>query len=152
MKYCYSGTESLWYGSCNRYVCRKGKCAADRPSRWTEVNPGRKQRCCSPSCLWSRHSFCILFYHFYVFLPSTDMVNWFFYLRVMLLRMSIIDVCGITIFLKLWFLFRINKVLRNYEFEIYCKWAYKTDILLKHSLLKVSLLIPIQLTWWREQL
>ena len=46
--------ESLWYGSWNRHVCRKGKCAADRPSRSTGVNPSRKQICCSPSCLWSQ--------------------------------------------------------------------------------------------------
>ena len=51
MEYCYSGTESLWYGSWNRHVCRKGKCAADRPSRSTGVNPSRMQRCCSMSCL-----------------------------------------------------------------------------------------------------
>ena len=54
MEYCYSGTESLWYGSWNRHVCRKGKFAADRHSRSTGVNPRRKQRCCSPSCLWSQ--------------------------------------------------------------------------------------------------
>ena len=54
MEYCYSGTERLWYGSWNRHVCRKGKCAADRHSRSTGVNPSRKQRCCSPSCLWSQ--------------------------------------------------------------------------------------------------
>ena len=36
------------------HFCRKGKCAADRPSRSTGVNPNRKQRCCSPSCLWSQ--------------------------------------------------------------------------------------------------
>ena len=54
MEYCYSGTESLWYGSWNRHVCRKGKCAADRHSRSTGVNPSRKQRCCSPSYLWSQ--------------------------------------------------------------------------------------------------
>ena len=54
MEYCYSGTESLWYGSWNRHVCRKGKFAADRHSRSTGVNPSRKQRCCSPSCLWSQ--------------------------------------------------------------------------------------------------
>ena len=54
MEYCYSGTERLWYGSWNRHVCRKGKFAADRHSRSTGVNPSRKQRCCSPSCLWSQ--------------------------------------------------------------------------------------------------
>ena len=54
MEYCYSGTESLWYGSWNRHVCRKGKCAADRHSRLTGVNPSRKQRCYSSSCLWSQ--------------------------------------------------------------------------------------------------
>ena len=54
MEYCYSGTESLWYGSWNRHVCRKGKFAADRHSRSTGVNPSRKQRCCSLSCLWSQ--------------------------------------------------------------------------------------------------
>ena len=54
MEYCYSGTESLWNVSWNRHVCRKGKCAADRPSRSTGVNPSRKQRCCSPSCPWSQ--------------------------------------------------------------------------------------------------
>ena len=50
-EYCCSGTESLWYGSWNRHVCRKGKFAADRHSRSTGINPSRKQRCCSPSCL-----------------------------------------------------------------------------------------------------
>ena len=54
MEYCYSGRESLWYGCWNRHVCRKGKCAADRHSRSTEVDPSSKQRCCSPSCLWSQ--------------------------------------------------------------------------------------------------
>ena len=54
MEYCYSGTEIFWYGSWNRHVCRKGKCAANRHSRKTGVNPSRKQRCCSPSCLWSQ--------------------------------------------------------------------------------------------------
>ena len=54
MEYCYSGTESLWYGSWNRHVCRKGKYTADRHSRSTRVNPSRKQRCCSPSSLWSQ--------------------------------------------------------------------------------------------------
>ena len=54
MEYCYSGTESLWYGSWNRHVCRKGKFAAARRSRSTGVNPSRKQRCCSLSCLWSQ--------------------------------------------------------------------------------------------------
>ena len=54
MEYCYSGTESLWYGSWNRHVCRKGKFAADRHSQSTGVNPSRKQRCCSPSCLLSQ--------------------------------------------------------------------------------------------------
>ena len=54
MQYCYSGTESLWYESWNRHVCRKGKCAADRHSRSTGVNPSRKQRYCFPSCLWSQ--------------------------------------------------------------------------------------------------
>ena len=52
MEYCYSGTELLWLGSWNRHVCRRGKCAADHPFRSTGVNPSRKQRCCSPSCLW----------------------------------------------------------------------------------------------------
>ena len=54
MECCCSGTESLWYGSWNRHVCRKGKCAADRPFRSTGVNPSRKQRCCSLSCFWSQ--------------------------------------------------------------------------------------------------
>ena len=45
MEYCYSGRESLWYGSWNRHVCRKGKFTADRHSRLTGVNPSRKQRC-----------------------------------------------------------------------------------------------------------
>ena len=54
MEYCYSGTESLWYGSWNRHVCQKGKYAADRHSRSTGVNQSKKQRCCSPSCLWSQ--------------------------------------------------------------------------------------------------
>ena len=44
------------------------------------------------------------------------------------LRMSATDICGITIFIKLWFLFRINIVLRNYESEIYCQ-SCKRDIL-----------------------
>ena len=54
MEYCYSETESLWYGSWNRHVCRKRKSAADRHSRSTGVDPSRYQRCCSPSCLWSQ--------------------------------------------------------------------------------------------------
>ena len=54
MEYCYSGTESLWYGSWNRHVCRKGKCAANLHSRSTGVNSSRKQRCCSQSFLWSQ--------------------------------------------------------------------------------------------------
>ena len=54
MEYCYSGTESLWYGRWNRHVCRKGKFAADRHSRSTGVNSSRKQRCCSPSCFLSQ--------------------------------------------------------------------------------------------------
>ena len=54
MEYCYSGTERLWYGSWNHHVCRKGKFAADRHSRSAGINPSRKQRCCSPSCLWSQ--------------------------------------------------------------------------------------------------
>ena len=54
MEYCYSGTESLWYGSWNRHVCRRGKFAADRHSRSIGVDQSRKQRCCSPSCLWSQ--------------------------------------------------------------------------------------------------
>ena len=29
MEYCYSGTESLWYRSWNRHVCRKENCKAD---------------------------------------------------------------------------------------------------------------------------
>ena len=63
MEYCFSWTESLWYGSWNRHVCRKGKCAADRHSRSTGVNPSRKQRCCSPSCHWSQaqHGSCVRF-------------------------------------------------------------------------------------------
>ena len=44
MEYCYSGTENLWYGSWNRHVCRKGKCAADRHPRSTGINPSWKQR------------------------------------------------------------------------------------------------------------
>ena len=54
MEYCYSGTKSLWCGSWNRNACHQGKCAADRPSQSTGVNPSRRQRCCSPSCLWSQ--------------------------------------------------------------------------------------------------
>ena len=54
MEYCYSGTESLWYGSWNRNFCLKGKCASDHYSWSTGVNPSRKQRCCYPSCLWSQ--------------------------------------------------------------------------------------------------
>ena len=51
IEYCYSGKENLWYGSWNPHVCRKGKCAADCPSRSTGVDPRRKQRSCSPPCL-----------------------------------------------------------------------------------------------------
>ena len=51
---CCSGTESLWYGSWNSNVCRKEKCAADRPFRLTGVNPSRKQRCCCLSYFWSQ--------------------------------------------------------------------------------------------------
>ena len=54
MENCYSATESLWYGSWNRHDCRKGKCAADRPSRSTWVNPSKNQRCCYRSCLLSQ--------------------------------------------------------------------------------------------------
>ena len=54
MECCCSGTESWWYGSWNRHVCRKGKCAADRPFRSTGVNPSRTQRCCSLSYFWSQ--------------------------------------------------------------------------------------------------
>ena len=45
------------------------------------------------------------------------------------LRMSATYICGIIIFLKLWFLFWMNIVLKNYEFEIYSKWIRKRDIL-----------------------
>ena len=54
MEYSYSGTESWWYGSLNHHVCRKGKCAADRPSRSTGVDPSRKQMYCSQSCVLSQ--------------------------------------------------------------------------------------------------
>ena len=50
MEYWFSGKESLW----NRHVCHNAKCAAGRPSRWTGVDPSRKQRCCSQSCLLSQ--------------------------------------------------------------------------------------------------
>ena len=50
---CCSETESLWYGNWNRPACRKGKCEVDRPYRLTGVNPSRKQKWFSPSCLWS---------------------------------------------------------------------------------------------------
>ena len=49
MEYCYSETDSLWYGSWNCHFCRWGKCAADLHSRLTGVNPLRKQRCCFSS-------------------------------------------------------------------------------------------------------
>ena len=52
--YCYSGTTNLWYGNWNRHVCHKWKYEVDRPSRSTEVNPGKKQKCCSLLFLWSQ--------------------------------------------------------------------------------------------------
>ena len=36
------------------HVCHKWKCEVDRPSRSTEVNPGKRQKYCSLSCLSSR--------------------------------------------------------------------------------------------------
>ena len=54
MECCCSRTGSLWYGSWNRHVCRKGKCASDRPFRSTGVNPSRKQKWCSLPCFWSQ--------------------------------------------------------------------------------------------------
>ena len=49
----YSGNENLWYGIWNRRVCHKWNYEVDRPSRSTKVNPGKKQKWCSLSCLWS---------------------------------------------------------------------------------------------------
>ena len=46
--------RKVLYGSWNRHVCRKGKFAADRPFRSTGVNPSRKHRCCSLSCIGSQ--------------------------------------------------------------------------------------------------
>ena len=54
MEYCYSGKDSLWHGSWNHHVCRKGKCAADRPYLSTGVDPRRNQRWCFQSCLLSQ--------------------------------------------------------------------------------------------------
>ena len=54
MEYRYSGKGSLWYGSWYHHVCHKGKCTADRPCRSLGVDPSRKQRCCSQSCLLSQ--------------------------------------------------------------------------------------------------
>ena len=46
--------ENLWYGNWNRHVCHKWKYEVDRPFRSLEVNPGKKHKCCSRSCLWSQ--------------------------------------------------------------------------------------------------
>ena len=54
MECCCSETESLWYGSWNRHVCRKGKCASDHPYRSTRENPSRNQWCCSRLCFLSQ--------------------------------------------------------------------------------------------------
>ena len=80
MEYCYSGIGNVWYESWNRHVCRKGKCAADRPFRSTGVTQSRKQRFCSPSCLLTqiilkrltiRH-WCICIWNW------TEMLSFFF--------------------------------------------------------------------------
>ena len=55
MEYWYSRTESLWYGSWNRHVYRKGKFAADRHSRSTWVNASREQRSLISSSDWPRY-------------------------------------------------------------------------------------------------
>ena len=49
-------TDALWYGNWNRHICHKWirKNEVDRPSRSTEVNPGKKQKCCYLSCLRSQ--------------------------------------------------------------------------------------------------
>ena len=54
MEWCFSGTESLLYGNWNLHTCREGKCKVDHPYRLTGTNTSRKQKCCSPSCLWSQ--------------------------------------------------------------------------------------------------
>ena len=41
MEYCYSGTESFWYGIWNRPFCHKWKCEVDRPSRSTGLDPDK---------------------------------------------------------------------------------------------------------------
>ena len=40
------------HGNWNLHVCHEWKYEDDRPSRSTEVNPGKKQKWCSLSCLW----------------------------------------------------------------------------------------------------
>ena len=45
MEYCYSGTESLWYGSWNRHLCHKGNLSAELtvlPNRHEEIQVGRR--------------------------------------------------------------------------------------------------------------
>ena len=54
LEYFYRGTENLWSGNWNRHVCHKSKSDVERPSRSTEVNPGKKQKCCSLSCFLSQ--------------------------------------------------------------------------------------------------
>ena len=56
MEYCYSGKESLLYGSWNRHIFMKGKYKADYPFRSTGVEPRREQRCCSQSCIYLKLS------------------------------------------------------------------------------------------------
>ena len=47
-----NGKFVIWKLKSSRFSLRE--VAADRSSRSTGVNPSRKQRCCSPSCLWSQ--------------------------------------------------------------------------------------------------
>ena len=52
MGYCFSETESLWYWNSNCHVCsNKGWEVVCFP-RLIGANASRKQKCCSPSCLW----------------------------------------------------------------------------------------------------
>ena len=50
-----SGTQGrLQYGNRNRRASLERKCEVDHPHRSTRVNPTKKQKCCSPPCLWSQ--------------------------------------------------------------------------------------------------
>ena len=52
MEYYYSGTESMWYGNWNHFVCHRWKCEVDHPSQSTLVSLGKKQKWCSLWCPW----------------------------------------------------------------------------------------------------